>query len=129
MAQDGSYDEFWLSYLHAHSKRLTRLMHYSAVTISIIGFVAALWHSDWRFAAAGIVAGYLTAWAAHFTVQRNEPVKFASFRWAVWSLVSGLRMYVLGLTGQLALELKRVGIGPALVKSRRPHASARHGVE
>lgn len=96
MAQDGSYDEFWLSYLHAHSKHLTRLMHYSTVTTGILGFAAALRYADWSFGRAGIVAGYLTAWAAHFTVQHNEPVMFASFRWAVWSLVSGLRMYVLG---------------------------------
>lgn len=110
-AGEHSYDDFWLNYLRAHSRRLTRQIHYAGITIIHIGVILAIVYADWRIAAAGVALGYVTAWAAHFTVQGNEPVMFASVKSAAWSLVSGLRMYYLGIFFQLEPELRRAGVG------------------
>lgn len=105
-----TYDAFWLAYLRAHSKRLTRIIHYTGISVIHLGVVAALAVPDWRLAVGGLVLGYGIAWAAHFTVQGNRPVMFAGARSALWSLASGLRMYYLGIAGRLKPELKRAGV-------------------
>lgn len=109
-ASPAGYDQFWLAYLRAHSRRKTRLIHYCGITLLLAGLLGGLWLGDWRIAAAGVALGYVTAWAAHFTVQGNVPVMFAGPRQAAWSAVSGLRMYALGLTFRLGPHLRRAGI-------------------
>lgn len=112
-ANETTYDDFWLGYLRAHSRKLTRQIHYTGITIIHIGIILAIVYGDWRIGAAGVALGYVTAWAAHFTVQGNEPVMFKSLKWAAWSLVSGLRMYYLGIFLQLEPELQRAGVNTA----------------
>lgn len=107
---DATYDAFWLNYLRAHSHSLTRRIHYAAITIIHIGIIAAIVYEEWLFAAAGVAVGYVTAWAAHYTVQGNDPVMFTSVKSAAWSLISGLRMYYLWLFMRLTPELRRAGI-------------------
>lgn len=109
-SRPATYDQFWLAYLRAHSRRRTRAIHYCGITIIIAGLVAGLWLGDWLVIAGGAVIGYVTAWAAHFTVQGNVPVMFEGPKQALWSAASGLRMYALGLTMQLGPHLRRAGI-------------------
>lgn len=108
-----NFDEFWLHYLRAHSRRLTRLIHYSGITTIIAGIVAAIWTDTWWLALAGIIAGYTIAGSAHFAVQGNRPVLFEGAQASLWSIACALRMYVLGLTGRLGPELARAGIKAA----------------
>lgn len=110
MFQTSEFDAFWLDYLRAHSHRLTRLIHYCGVTVIFAGIIAAIWTWTWWLALAGIVAGYAIAFAAHFTVQGNRPVMFKGAGPALWSIVSALRMYFLGVSGRLGPELKRAGV-------------------
>lgn len=109
-ASDPTFDEFWLAYLRAHSRRLTRQIHYVGITFVHIGVVLAILYGDWRFALAGAAIGGVSAWAAHFTVQGNDPVMFKGLKWLGWSLMSGFRMYYLGMSLQLEPELRRAGV-------------------
>lgn len=113
MADNPDYDTFWLNYLRAHSRRRTRAIHYCGITIILAGIVAAVVLETWWLAPLGIAAGYVTAWAAHLTVQGNTPVMFRGMKSALMSLVSGLRMYALGMTGRLKGELRRAGVSTA----------------
>ncbi len=110
MSDEKTYDAFWLMYLRAHSMRKTRLIHYVGITVILVSIVVAIIYEIWWIAAAGIAAGYVTAWTAHWLVQHNIPVMFAGPEAALWSLMSGLRMYFMGISGQLGPQLRRAGI-------------------
>jgi hypothetical protein len=102
-------DEFWLFYLREHGRPATRALHYIGTTLVIACFVAGLVTGRaWLFWVTP-AAGYLFAWIAHFTVERNRP---ATFRHPFLSLVSDFRMYGRWLTGRLAPELRRAGVRP-----------------
>lgn len=105
-----SFDDFWIEYLRAHSLRTTRLLHYVATGVGIASFIAALVVDNWWFFAGGLSAAYSLAWASHFLVQDNVPVAFGGPRAVALSFISDLRMFSLGMTGQLGPELKRAGI-------------------
>lgn len=105
-----SFDEFWLGYLRAHSRRLTRQIHYAGITAVHIGAVLAILYGNWLFLAAGAAIGGIAAWAAHYTVQGNDPVMFKGLKWLGWSLASGFRMYYLGIFFRLKPELRRAGV-------------------
>lgn len=105
-----TYEEFWLAYLRAHSRRLTRQWHYLGITIIHAGIIAAIMLHMWWIAGISIAVGYACAWAGHYTVQGNEPVAFKGPRMALWSLVSALRMYYLGMAFQLGEDLQRAGV-------------------
>lgn len=110
MSDEKTYDAFWLMYLRAHSMRKTRLIHYVGITIIFVSLVLAVIYETWWIAVLGIAAGYVTAWTAHWLVQRNIPVMFAGPEAALWSLMSGLRMYFLGISDQLGPQLRRAGV-------------------
>ena len=112
MTDEKTYDDFWLMYLRAHSHRKTRLSHYLGISVIVVSIIAAIATDIWWIALAGIAIGYLSAWTGHWTVQHNVPVTFEGPKSALWSLISGLRMYVLGLSGQLGPQLQRAGVGP-----------------
>jgi hypothetical protein len=91
--RDGAYagfSEFYPFYLSQHANRTCRRLHFAGTTIGI----AALFHSlstlDFRWLLAGIVAGYLLAWAGHFFFEKNRPATFThplySFMadWVMW---------------------------------------------
>ena len=109
-APDTTYDALWLHYLRAHSLRLTRLIHYLGITTIFAGIAAAVIADTWWYGVAGLVAGYLIAFSAHYTVQHNRPVLFEGPRATFWSAGCALRMYFLGITGQLGAHLQRAGV-------------------
>lgn len=105
-----TFDSFWLDYLRAHSRRMTRLIHYTGITIIFAGIVAAIVADTWWYGPVGLVAGYLVAFSAHYIVQHNRPVMFDGPMASLWSAGCALKMYALGLTGQLGPELERAGV-------------------
>lgn len=111
MAGRKTFDDFWLDYLRAHSAALTRKLHYAGTAIGIAGFTVATGTGNWWIFAGGLLAGYLCAWSAHFLIQDNVPMSFRGPKAWAYSFVSDLRMFGLGLTGQLGPELKRAGVG------------------
>ena len=102
-----SYAEFWPGYLRAHSRPMTRAVHYAGTALSIAFFGAALLTFDATYLLAAVVTPYGFAWASHVLIQGNKPV---SFKYPVWSLVSGLRMFSLWLSGGLPSELAKAGV-------------------
>ena len=98
---------FWLVYLRDHAKWQTRVSHYCGISCAIIGIAAAVVTGIWWLAALGILVNYVIDWSAHFLIEGNRP---AAFGHPIWSALSGLRMYLLWITGRLGPELRRAGI-------------------
>jgi hypothetical protein len=102
-----SFQEFWLSYLKTHAHSGTRSLHYLGTTLGLVGCVVTIVTLDIRFAAAGMILGYLVAWAGHILIEKNRPRAFSR---PVWSLMADLRMFWLWLVGRLDRELKDAGV-------------------
>lgn len=105
-----TYEDFWLSYLRAHSRKLTRQWHYVGITIIHVGIAAAIWMEMWWIAGVSVALGYACAWAGHYSVEGNEPMAFKGPKMALWSLASALRMYYSGMILQLGADLERAGV-------------------
>ena len=101
-----SYDEFWLVYLRAHGRKLTRALHYIGTLLALGAVAAALLVNVWIALAAPVI-GYGFAWTAHFWVEKNRP---ATFGHPLWSLYSDFRMLALFLSGRLGPHLARAGV-------------------
>ena len=98
-----NFDDYWLAYLRAHSRPLTRTLHYVGTVLGlIIGLIVSLLIVWWAFLVLGAV-GYGIALASHPLVQGNRP--FA--RQPLWGLASDLRMLWLAATGKLDTHLQR----------------------
>ena len=104
----GTYGEFWPYYLGEHRKPATRALHLFGTGLGLVMLALGLATLDWRLVVAAAVAGYGFAWIGHAVVEHNRP---ATFRYPLWSLASDFRMFFLWLTGGLARELDRHGIG------------------
>src|SRR5262245_15830585 len=106
------FKEFWSVYLHAHSRRSTRALHYVAtVFFGFMAAVAVAVEQIW-IVPAGIAGSYAIAVMAHWGFERNQPLFVVN---PLWGAVADLRMCWLALTGRLrrALVKCRVpGYGP-----------------
>lgn len=84
------FADFYPSYLAEHSDRTCRRLHFAGTTLGLAAVLAALATLDWRWLAAGLLAGYGLAWTGHFFFERNRPATFShpfySFAgdWAMW---------------------------------------------
>jgi hypothetical protein len=84
------FADFYPSYLAEHSDRTCRRLHFAGTTLGLAAVLAALATLDWRWLAAGLLAGYGLAWTGHFFFERNRPATFSrplySFLgdWVMW---------------------------------------------
>ena len=102
-----TFSEFWPFYLREHSRPVTRALHYFGTSLVVVLFASGfVFGKGWLFWAMPI-AGYLFAWLAHFTVERNRP---ATFTYPLWSLFADFRMWAFWITGRIEPELKRAGV-------------------
>ena len=100
-----TYSEFWDFYVREHSKRMTRLLHFTGTSIGIILLVFFVARGQWYFFPAFFIVGYAFAWFAHFVVEKNKP---ASFKYPFWSFISDFKMMWYMATGRMGTEVARV---------------------
>jgi len=102
-----TYPDFWQDYLRAHANWQTRCVHYCGVGIIIASVVAAVATGLWWLPVLGVILNYAGDWASHFVIERNRP---SAFDYPLMSMVSGLRMFVLWISGRMGPELRAAGI-------------------
>jgi hypothetical protein len=101
-----TYADFWLIYLRAHARPVTRMLHYVGTSIAITCLVTGAFVSAWLLLAAPMV-GYGFAWSAHYGLEGNRPKTFGH---PIWSLASDVRMLALAVTGRLQPHLVRARV-------------------
>lgn len=107
MREPSSFEEFWPTYLKAHSAKETRLLHFAgtAAAAGCVAMFAASGKPKWLLGA--LVAGYGPSWAGHAFVEGNRP---ATLSHPLWSLMADFKMLEMAATGTLGAELERLGI-------------------
>ncbi|MGH6930924.1 MAG: Mpo1-like protein [Dongiaceae bacterium] len=98
------FKEFWPLYLRAHSRPMTRAMHYLASLVGLSFTIWAVAAGDGWLCAIGIGSGYAMAVLSHWVFEGNQPLILVH---PVWGAVSDVRMCLLALTGRLGCELAR----------------------
>jgi hypothetical protein len=93
-----SFDAFYPFYLSQHADRTCRRLHFLGTTLGLAGVIAAVATLNFRWLAAGIVAGYAAAWVGHFFFEKNKP---ATFTYPVYSFVGDWVMWRDMLTGRI----------------------------
>ena len=91
-----TFEEFFPTYLAAHSKRATRIFHACGLLAGVtLGLTAIFTLRPWLLLVA-LAAGYLPAWTSHWFIEHNTPKTFGqpllSFRGdfvMVWRLLTG----------------------------------------
>ena len=104
-----TYDAFWLRYLRAHRRPLTRQLHYAGSLLALLCLAAGVRRRSWRWLGAAPLVGYGFAWGAHLLVEQNRPETFGH---PAWSLFSDYRMLGLWLAGRLRPHLSRSAEAP-----------------
>ena len=102
-----TFAEFWPFYLREHRSRLTRALHFTGTSASVLIGLAAIATGRPRFLLAAVVCGYAFAWVGHFFVEHNRP---ATFKHPLWSFAADFKMLGLAATGRLSPELARAGV-------------------
>jgi hypothetical protein len=106
-ADDESFSEFWQHYLRHHAQEGTRLLHMLGTGLAGLALLAAIVAVNPLIALAGVVLGYLLAWAGHFVIERNRPAMVSH---PAWALLCDVRMFRLWLTGRLGSELEQARV-------------------
>ena len=102
------YREFWIAYLDAHRNPGTRAMHYLATLSGMGGTLLAIWFEFLWLMAGGIGVGVVMAVSSHHLIEHNRPLIRVN---PLYGAVSDLRMCWLAMTGRLASEYERLGLG------------------
>ena len=100
----GSYEEFFLFYLHEHSDPRNRWMHAAGTTLGLSTVIVAFVSGHPWYALLWPVIAYGFAWTGHFLIEGNKP---ATFGHPFWSFVSDFRMLGLMMTGRLAERIQQ----------------------
>lgn len=98
---------FWPFYLHEHSRRSNRLLHFIGSTLALILAAVAIGTGMYMLLLIALVSGYAFAWFGHFFIEKNRP---ATFKYPIKSFISDWRMWYAMLTGNINRELKKFGI-------------------
>lgn len=104
-----SFAEFWPTYVRAHSREKTRMLHAIGSVLAVVMLGLAFAVSLWFLIAVPIV-GYAFAWYGHFFVEKNKP---ATFGHPFYSLAADYRMLFLMMAGRMDSEVARHVVPPA----------------
>jgi hypothetical protein len=111
------YREFWVAYLDAHRNPGTRAMHYLATLSGMSGTLLAIWFEFLWLMACGIGLGVGMAVGSHHLIEHNRPLIRVN---PLYGAISDLRMCWLAVTGRLASEYARLGLGRPAPKASLP---------
>ena len=100
-----SFEEFWPFYVHEHSKKSTRIMHFVGTTAAAGTAIAALVLKRPSLILVGLALGYGPAWISHFFIEKNRP---ASFKYPLWSFKADWIMWSKIIAGTMDAEVERV---------------------
>lgn len=93
-----SFAEFYPYYLGEHSKKSSRMLHYTGSILGMAVLATALLAGPLWLLAFAPVCGYFFAWIGHFFIEKNKP---ATFTHPLWSLMGDYKMLWQALTGTL----------------------------
>jgi hypothetical protein len=100
-----NFEDFWVHYVKAHSKKGTRDLHFIGTTAALaVAAAGVLTRKRWLLLAAPTV-GYGFAWAGHFLVEGNVPQTFGN---PLWSFKADFRMWQMILKGTMDAEVDRI---------------------
>jgi hypothetical protein len=102
------FSQFWPLYLDAHREPATRAAHYIATFFGAAATAVALALGLGWIAFAGIGLAVCMAVGAHWLIERNQPLILVN---PFYGACADLRMCWLALTGGLATEYARLGLG------------------
>ena len=99
-----SYEEFWPFYVRAHSKRLTRQVHFVGTASALACLAAFAVTRRPRYLLLAPFAGYGPAWYSHFFIEGNVPATFGNPQ---WSLRGDFEMFARMIAGTMDAEVER----------------------
>jgi hypothetical protein len=113
-----TFQQFWRLYLDAHRHPGTRGMHYSATAVGAFATALSVALDEVFFVMGGIPLAVMMAVGSHWLIEHNQPlIKVNAF----YGALADMRMCWLALTGGLAREYARLGLGaPAPIEHRAP---------
>lgn len=97
------FEEFWPYYVAAHSKPVTRFLHYLGTLTLVPLITLAFVHSPWWLLLYPVL-DYAFAWTGHYLVEKNRP---ATFGYPFWSAIADFKMFWFMLTGRMKQEVQR----------------------
>jgi hypothetical protein len=71
-----TFEEFFPTYLEAHSKRATRIMHATGLISGLAIGTYGIATLRPQFILLGLAAGYIPAWCSHWFIEHNTPKTF-----------------------------------------------------
>jgi hypothetical protein len=102
-----TFDEFWPFYLNEHKSPVTRALHFTGTSLSLLIVASAVALRRPMLLIPAVLCGYAFAWVGHFFVEHNKP---ATFKYPLWSFRADFKMLACALSGRLSDELRRAGV-------------------
>jgi len=109
------FSKFWPLYLDAHRHPATRGVHYTATVFGAAMTVLAVALGQIWISAAGIAIAVCMAVGSHWSIERNQPLIMVN---PFYGAIADLKMCWLAVTGGLAAEYARLGLGVPEPKTR-----------
>ena len=100
-----TFEEFWPTYVRAHSEGTTRLMHCAGTLLGWAILFGAIVKREWWWIALALLVPYALAWISHFVVERNRP---ATFEHPLWLGLADHKVAGMMLAGRMDAEVKKV---------------------
>lgn len=95
-----SFREFYPQYLAEHANRVSRRLHFTGTSLSLLLALLAICTGTAWWMLVALLQAYGLAWIGHFFFERNRP---ATFRHPLWSFAGDWRMWWEVLRGRVPL--------------------------